>query len=69
MQEGMCISITYEILKANKPVADPDPVITGGRPQKTVFGPFGPHFDLKMRGAPGPPGPSPESSTANRGLD
>ena len=82
MQEAMRIQITYEILKANKPVADqdlqirgggggghPDPEIRGGlASKKHVFRPFGPHFDLIIRG-PGPPGPSPESSTANRGLD
>ena len=79
----MCIQITYEILKANKPVADPDLQIRGGgggghpdpeirgglASKKQVFRPFGLHFDLKIRGVPVPPGPSPESSTANRGLD
>ena len=81
MQEAMCIQITYEILKAKKPVADPDfqirggggdhpdPEIRGGlASKKHVFRPFGPHFDLIIRG-PGPPGPSPESATANSGLD
>ena len=80
--ERMCIQITCEILKAKKPVADsdfqirggggghPDPGIRGGgAAKKQVFPPFGLHFDLKIRGVPVPPGPSPESSTANRGLD
>ena len=57
MQEAMCIQITYEILKAKKPVADqdlqirgggggghPDPEIRGGvASKKHVFRPFGPH--------------------------
>ena len=81
MQETLCIQITYEILKANKPVADPDLQIRGGggghpdpeirgglASKKHVFRPFGPHFDLIIRG-PGPPGSSPESSNANSGLD
>ena len=70
-------------MKANKPVADPylqirgggggggdpDPEIRGGlASKKHVFRPFGPHFDLIIRG-PGPPGPSSESATANSGLD
>ena len=64
----MCIQITYEILKANKPVTDPDfqirgegggghpdPEIRGGvASKKHVFPSFGPHFDLKIRGGPGP---------------
>lgn len=62
MQEAMCIQITYEILKAKKPVADPDfqirggggdhpdPEIRGGlASKKHVFRPFGPHFDLEIR--------------------
>ena len=40
----------------------PDPEIGGGdRPQKKFFPLFGPHFGLKIRGDPGPPGPSPGS--------
>ena len=69
VQETLCIQITYEILKANKPVADPylqirgggggdpDPEIRGGLfSKKHVFRPFGPHFDLIIRG-PGPRAP------------
>ena len=32
--------------------------------QKNFFPPFGPQFGLKIRGEPGPPGPSPGSATA-----
>ena len=72
MQEALCIQITYEILKANKPVTDPDFQIRGGggghpdpdirggvASKKHVFPPFGPYFDLKIRGGPGIPGPLP----------
>ena len=31
--------------------------------QKNVFRPFGPQFGPKIRGAPGPPGPSPGSAS------
>ena len=39
----------------------PDAEITGRPvpPPKKFFPPFGPHFGLNIRGAPGPPGPSP----------
>ena len=30
---------------------------------KTIFRPFGPQFGPKIRGGPGPPGPSPGSAT------
>ena len=36
----------------------------GGQSPKKFFQPFGPQFGLKIRGAPGPPGPSPGSATA-----
>ena len=35
----------------------------GRRSPKNFFRPFGPQFGLKIRGAPGPPGPSPGSAT------
>ena len=45
----------------------PDPEIRGVSGLKKIFfRPFGPHFGLKIRGWPGPPGPSPRSAT---GLD
>ena len=69
VQETLCIQITYEILKVNKPAADSDLQIRGGggssRPwdkgrgglKKHFFRPFGPHFDLKIRGARDPRDP------------
>ena len=33
--------------------------------QKKLFRPLGPQFGLKIRGGPGPPGPSPGSATGN----
>ena len=42
-----------------------DPEIRGGSLQKNIFRPYGPQFDKKLRGDPGPPGPSPGSATAN----
>ena len=46
----------------------PDPEIPvsggGGRSPKKFFRPFGPHFGRKIRGEPGPPGPSPGFVTA-----
>ena len=45
----------------------PEPEIRGGPGlQKRFFRPFGPHFGLKIRGWPWPPGPLPGSAT---GLD
>ena len=43
----------------------PGPEIRGGTGlPKNFFWPFRPHFGRKMRGEPGPPGPSPGSATA-----
>ena len=47
----------------------PDPKIRGwgrGAASKKIVRSFGPHFGLKIKGRPGPPGPSPGSAT---GLD
>ena len=48
-------------------VADSDLEIRGGgeggRSPRKIFRPFGPQFGLKIRGEPGPPGPSPGSVT------
>ena len=46
-------------------VLDPDLEIRdgGGSLQKKFFPPFGPQFGLKLRGGPGPSGPSPGSAT------
>ena len=50
------------------PNPHPDPQIRGGggawSPKKN-FQPFGPQFNLKIRGGVAPPGPSPESATRN----
>ena len=49
------------------PSCHPDPEISGGRPPKNFFWPFGPHFGLKIRGGGGEgglPGPLPGSATA-----
>ena len=35
----------------------------GGRSLTKIFWPFGPQFGLKIRGEPGPPGPSLASAT------
>ena len=45
----------------------PDPQIRkgAGLPKK-FFRPFGPQLGPKIRGGPGPPGPSPESATVNK---
>ena len=37
----------------------------GAVSQKIFFGPSGPQFGLKIRGNPGPLGPSPEPATDN----
>ena len=36
--------------------------------KKTVFRPFGPQIELKIRRGPGPPGPFPGSATTVEGL-
>ena len=41
----------------------PESEISGGAGLKIFFRPFGPHFGIKIRGSPGPPGPSPGSAT------
>ena len=50
----------------------PDPEIRGGSASKKIFQPFGPQFDLKIRGGggegEGPPGPSPGSATTILGI-
>ena len=46
-----------------KSVADPDFQIRRGL--KKIFSAFGPQFGRKVRGHPGPPGPSPGSATAS----
>ena len=65
-----------------KAVADPDPQIRGGGgvipeisvgglgavSKKLVFQPFGPQSGLKIRGYPGPPGPSPGFATSVKGT-
>ena len=60
MKQGDCATIA---------APDPDLEIRvgvgggeGGLP-KTFFRPLGPQFCLNIRGAPGPPGPSPGSAT------
>ena len=45
----------------------PDTEIRGARSQKDFFWPFGPHFGLKIKGGPGPPGPSPDSPLSTVG--
>ena len=39
----------------------------GGGLKETFFAPFGPHFGLKIRGDPSPPGPFPGSATPSKG--
>ena len=42
----------------------PDPEISGADGlKKTVFRPFGPQIELKIRRGPGPPGPFPGPAT------
>ena len=69
VQETLCIQITYEILKANKPVADPDFQIRGGggssRPwdkgrvglKKTCFSALRASFWFNNKGARTPRAP------------
>ena len=66
-----------QILRANYAVPDPDLEMRGGGGgpviqtlrkggpglEKKFFRHFGPHFGGKIRGDPGPPGPSPGSAT------
>ena len=44
----------------------PEPEIRGVL-KETFFAPFGPHFGLKIRGDPSPPGPFPGSATPSKG--
>ena len=45
----------------------PEPEIGGGVLKETFFAPLGPHFGLKIRGYPSPPGPFPGSATPSKG--
>ena len=55
----MQIAVADPDLKIRGEPGHPDPEIRGNRPQKKIWGPFGPQFGLKLNGEPGGSAPLP----------